>query len=296
MGYKVRSYGLCAGEPLVCFRHQMSIFRLARCALHAAAFSSVTLQTCKADGLPPWIQKTRPGSNAPWVNVTTPDRGFEEIVLGTEHQSATFTRNSLLVLPLLTEQECDALVACADAHAASLPDEERDPYKPPEALRLRIIEMAPPAQALTQQLLCDRLLVLLEDRLPQVVESLFGHDVVVRLRQGLLAFSFSGDEPCINRYKTGGDFEAHSDGYSLTVIIPLSKSGAYTGGGTLFWPEGPNGEREHQGVCEVLVSPDRGTAVVFNGNIRHAGRPVKEGVRHLFVASFDLLESTEEDD
>ena len=61
------------------------------------------------------------------------------------------------------------------------------------------------------------------------------------------------------------------------------------GGGTAFWPEGPNGEREQEGGCEVVVGPPRGTAIVFNGNIRHAGKEVESGVRHLYVCSFDLI-------
>ena len=36
----------------------------------------------------------------------------------------------------------------------------------------------------------------------------------------------------------------------------------------------------------VIVNPPQGTAVLFSGDIYYAGRPVTNGTRHLFVASF----------
>ena len=38
----------------------------------------------------------------------------------------------------------------------------------------------------------------------------------------------------------------------------------------------------------ILLQPKQGTAVLFNGEIVHAGREVTSGVRHLYVASFTL--------
>ena len=269
---------------------QMLLRALHSCALRTALCSvtACTAHSQAADersAFPPWIQQISPGSHAPRLVEAA---GFQEVVLGPAAQSATFTRNSLLLLPLLTEPECDALIAWADQKAAALPEDYDDPYCPPEALRLRVVEMPAAAWVLTQEVLCSRVLSFVEAELPQVAQRLFGRDALMRVRKGELVFSYSGYEPAINRYKAGGDFEPHSDGYSLTVIVPLSKSGAYTGGGTLFWPEGPAGEKEYPGVCQVLIDAPRGTAVLFNGNIRHAGRPVRDGVRHLFVASFDL--------
>ena len=48
-------------------------------------------------------------------------------------------------------------------------------------------------------------------------------------------------------------------------------------------------ERVCPGVCEVCVTVPRGSALLFNGNIRHAGRAVESGTRHVWVASFDLM-------
>lgn len=38
----------------------------------------------------------------------------------------------------------------------------------------------------------------------------------------------------------------------------------------------------------TLVQPPQGSALIFNGNITHAGRATTRGTRHVFVSSFDL--------
>ena len=37
-----------------------------------------------------------------------------------------------------------------------------------------------------------------------------------------------------------------------------------------------------------VVQVESGTAIIFKGNITHAGLPVSKGTRHLFVMSFSL--------
>jgi hypothetical protein len=82
----------------------------------------------------------------------------------------------------------------------------------------------------------------------------------------------------------------------MTVVLSLSMPGeAFQGGGTTFWEQAPALGRGGAlpGVAlprgaEVECRPPPGTAMLFNGTIRHAGRPVTSGVRHLYVASFDL--------
>jgi hypothetical protein len=42
------------------------------------------------------------------------------------------------------------------------------------------------------------------------------------------------------------------------------------------------------GIGRVVVQPTRGTALLFNGTLTHAGASVIAGTRHVYVASFDL--------
>ena len=134
--------------------------------------------------------------------------------------------------------------------------------------------------------------------IPEVSEQIFGH------RGGLIkqAWSFSEYEPSINRYSQGGHFETHHDGYGLTAIIALSPPEAYQAGGTRFFQQTPETsavdqrtDQEGQGrqllplATVVECRPPRGMALVFNGEIRHAGIPVVgSGLRHIYVASFDV--------
>ena len=105
---------------------------------------------------------------------------------------------------------------------------------------------------------------------------------------------WASDEPSINRYVIGGRFDPHRDGYAVTVIVLLSTDGAFHGGGTVFFDSAQAAEAFMDGTCSddtnanssVLVKPPQGTAVLFSGDIYHAGRPVTNGTRHLFVASF----------
>ena len=38
----------------------------------------------------------------------------------------------------------------------------------------------------------------------------------------------------------------------------------------------------------VRIDPEQGAAVVFNGEVWHEGLAVESGIRHLYVASFDM--------
>jgi hypothetical protein len=83
----------------------------------------------------------------------------------------------------------------------------------------------------------------------------------------------------------GGEFDAHEDGYSITLNLLLSDpTTAFEGGGTSFWAQ----PHTTSNGCQIRLRPERGTAVIFNGKITHAGMAVTEGTRHLYVASFDL--------
>jgi hypothetical protein len=107
-------------------------------------------------------------------------------------------------------------------------------------------------------------------------------------------FRFSGDEPMLNRYTSGGAFNPHQDGHELTVLVPLSTSDVdFRGGGTAFWSEEEIGQDSTaaQGFPPSLVMrPAPGTGLFWRGHLTHAGLPVTQGMRHVFVASFNLHE------
>ena len=85
----------------------------------------------------------------------------------------------------------------------------------------------------------------------------------------------------MNVYWAGGAFKRHEDKQSLTLLVPLSDG--YEGGGTGFWT------REQTGASRepaFVLRPSPGTALVWGGQVKHAGIPVISGERWVFVASF----------
>ena len=107
-----------------------------------------------------------------------------------------------------------------------------------------------------------------------------------------LWFRFSGEEPMLNRYIPGGNFDAHQDGHALTVLVPLSTPDVdFEGGGTAFWSErtiGTDSKSAHSFPPSLVCRPKAGTALFWRGHLTHAGLPVTKGLRHVFVASFNL--------
>ena len=49
-----------------------------------------------------------------------------------------------------------------------------------------------------------------------------------------------------------------------------------------------------ESIATTIFPEEVGMAVLFSGNVRHSGRTVTAGVRHLYVASFDLTEGCHE--
>jgi hypothetical protein len=86
---------------------------------------------------------------------------------------------------------------------------------------------------------------------------------------------------------------------ALTLNV-LLRDGCFEGGGTAFWAEDKTGlhsaldpahaEDQSGGACAptVTVQPMPGVGVIFNGNVRHAGKVVSSGARHVLVASFSI--------
>ena len=95
--------------------------------------------------------------------------------------------------------------------------------------------------------------------------------------------AFAPLEPAVNVYWAGGAFKRHEDKQALTVLVPLSDG--YEGGGTGFWTR----ERAATGASHAptfVLRPPPGTALVWGGQVEHAGLPVISGERWVFVASF----------
>jgi len=228
--------------------------------------------------------------------------GYEEISLS-QSCNTLFLYNSVLVVPnVLTKAECQLLMDAADLGVASgackgrgqgsletwfwrfvalygsLVTSEESWVAPLD--RLPICELGSEAQDLSATILRDRVLNFLEQALPSAAQKLFGQSA------GLadMSFSFSQYEPAVNRYTAGGMFDAHVDGYSVTVNVLLSEPTAFEGGGTAFWEQDcPAGH-----APKIVLHPPQGSAVIFNGALSHEGRPVTSGTRHLYVASFNL--------
>ena len=105
-------------------------------------------------------------------------------------------------------------------------------------------------------------------------------------------FEWSEGEPAINVYTERGRFGAHKDHLALTVLIPLtSPADDFSGGGTGFWSmesigSGLDEGQEPEGPPVAVLAPPLGTALVFGGDVTHAGMPVETGLRSVMVASF----------
>jgi hypothetical protein len=106
--------------------------------------------------------------------------------------------------------------------------------------------------------------------------------------------TYSTREPAINVYRPKGEFLAHTDRQTLTVLIPLSSPESYEGGGTGFWSSASDKGLPQYGqpasaplsAPGVVLRPPQGTALLYGGRITHAGMPVETGCRVIFLASF----------
>ena len=98
---------------------------------------------------------------------------------------------------------------------------------------------------------------------------------------------WSEGEPAINVYGAGGQFGCHKDHLALTVLMPLTAPGTdFAGGGTGFWAGNRETSEDPQSNPTAVLAPALGTALVFGGDVTHAGMPVQAGLRAVFVASF----------
>ena len=97
---------------------------------------------------------------------------------------------------------------------------------------------------------------------------------------------WSEGEPAINVYGAGGQFGCHKDHLALTVLMPLTAPGTdFAGGGTGFWAGNRETSEDPQSNPTAVLAPALGTALVFGGDVTHAGMPVQAGLRAVVVAS-----------
>ena len=98
---------------------------------------------------------------------------------------------------------------------------------------------------------------------------------------------WSEGEPALNLYQATGYFGAHKDHLALTVLIPLtSPTGDFSGGGTGFWAGNRLVDENPEDPPTAVLKPPAGSALVFGGDVTHAGMPVETGFRSVFVCSF----------
>eukprot|EP00966_Prymnesium_polylepis_P212035 4911168-Prymnesium_polylepis.2 len=124
---------------------------------------------------------------------------------------------------------------------------------------------------------------------PTELPPLYLEDTCPSLRELYMAgeLEWSEGEPAINVYTENGFFGAHKDHLALTVLIPLtSPTQDFAGGGTGFWAGNRAVDENPQSPPTTVLKPPLGTALVFGGDLTHAGMPVEAGMRSVFVASF----------
>lgn len=242
--------------------------------------------------------------------------------------------HSLLLVPsLATQAEVDALLAAAQKSAAKIREgaarsEKSGALSATLACRLEQPVVATYTEGRTRMPVkttfhraireqCDELLFraieIADEHLPDMV----GGDLAAALRSsaapqrpavtGSPLLEFTHLEPAINLYTSGGDFAVHRDLQHLTILIVLSDSDAFTGGGTAFWARAPSNAADEDATTllpsdlidrdtdfappAVVLSPPRGTALLWAGDVTHAAQQVTAGERAVLVASLSRLDT-----
>lgn len=123
---------------------------------------------------------------------------------------------------------------------------------------------------------------------PTVPPEMYLADMACSLRDLYMMgeLEWSEGEPAINVYETNGYFGAHKDHLALTVLIPLTSPEDFVGGGTGFWAGNREVDENPKDLPTTVLKPPPGSALVFGGDVTHAGMPVENGYRSVFVCSF----------
>lgn len=246
------------------------------------------------------------------------ERGLDwrELLIGGEEESGSVVESvsssrSVVVVPsLLSGEECDAIVeACARIGAEHRAVRLASGLPVTGLVRLPVADALPgPTQAACDALLL-RAMAFIDSTLPALVRSVRETPCPPEPRVAALyvtlpprrsaqlydapslcelhadgQLEFSSREPAVNVYTEGGEFLAHKDHQALTVLVPLSSSERFDGGGTGFWSQDARGHRVER--PSTVLRPEAGTAMLWGGHVTHAGMPVTRGERVVFVASF----------
>ena len=231
--------------------------------------------------------------------------------------------DSIIVIPsFASPAECGILL---DAAYAVVKYRRIDLTSPdelylPNLVRLHIARRLNACARAVSDTFIARAMALIESELGAAANAFFGAGVGLADPDTAplveLSLKFSPGEPAINIYSEGGEFLPHEDGSvkTLTLLVPLSDSGTYEGGGTGFYPGGAAVRRQHQQEAaaaalaaseqpweksrrrpepewmpvepSLVVRASAGSAVLFGGEVTHAGMPLRFGTRFVFVASF----------
>ena len=203
----------------------------------------------------------------------------------------------VILLPnIVLEAECFELVdaALGSSSEKTIPAAEEGRYgagaprvrvrlfgrRPKGEIPARGMVCVNPLPSSVEQLVDDiliRIMSAVDLNFPTMAQNLFGMRSIADLACSG-ALEYSQREPALNIYWAGGEFLSHKDHQRLTILVPLSEPEKdFTGSGTSFSADGEP---------SVVVRPSAGTALLFGGNLTHAGIPVKTGTRVVLVASF----------
>jgi hypothetical protein len=217
----------------------------------------------------------------------------------TSSNNSTTLRNSVVIVSnVISKEECKILCNEADRLiqngyqrdrlGSDDADDDEEEKKEQESLRrISTEDMSKTAQQLAMDIIKKRVLSKIERHFHSLIRDLGLSD----WRRSGVEWEWASDEPTVNRYTSpGGTFEAHRDGYALTIVVPLNDPVEFLGGGTSFFAGKDIGDEDRTRENTVTISPPRGTAICFDGDMLHSGAPVIQGVRYVFVASFGTVE------
>ena len=232
---------------------------------------------------------------------------YDEVKLASCARSLPVLLNSILLVPnLLSSAECGVLMAdverCHDVFLSASRGESpahtvvQPTHVTPGRSRYKIRDLGDDSKRIFKAMFYSRLLPFLSTQ-PAIEQYIWTQSLPASEPNGKdlskLSFYFAENEPAVNRYIAGGEFEPHSDSHAITVNILLG-SGTFSGGGTQFWRENESGEGptldQHGSLGQptVCIHPLSGVGMVWNGNVMHAGAATTQGLRHLLVASFTI--------
>lgn len=208
-----------------------------------------------------------------------------------------------------TSEECNDLFRAA-LHARS---QSTDPQRGRSRFSVSDPQNFDPSVVFTCDEILLRVIDYIDEELPEIYESLFqpntqwlsnqplnpqGEELTVppsdflsetcnSLRDLYMMgeLEWSEGEPAINVYEETGYFGAHKDHLALTILIPLTDPAAFTGGGTGYWANNRGTSENPDRDPDLVLKPKAGSALLFGGDVTHAGLAIQAGCRSVLVCS-----------